>query len=139
MTSTSSNIILINDKDEVLLHLRDNKPTISCPNMWSLPGGYVEKDETPEQCIIREIHEELGVKLRAVSLFVALQRSYGFENTFWSKANLRVEDILLTEGQAVRWFTLDEIRNTKLGYEDNAILEDFFDKKDLYVDTLDRA
>src|SRR5437764_14767623 len=127
----STNIILINDKDEVLLHLRDDKPTILYPNMWVLPGGYIEEGEVPEKCIVREIEEELGVELRAVSLFVAAERSYGFEYTFWTVANFRVEDIKLTEGQAIKWFTLDEVRSTQLGYEDNAIVEDFFKKKSL--------
>lgn len=129
MQSKSANIILINDKNEVLLHLRDNKPTIQYPNMWALPGGYVETGETPEQCIVREINEELGVELETVVLLVAAQRSYGFEYTFWARANFRVEDITLTEGQAIRWFSPDEVKSTKLGYEDNAILEDFYKQK----------
>lgn len=129
MTPKSANIILINDKNDVLLHLRDDKPTISYPNMWVLPGGYIEEGETPEQCIIREIKEELGVELKRVSPVVAVQRFYGMEYTFWTRANFIIEDIQLTEGQAVRWFTLDEIRKTRLGYEDKAIIEDFFQEK----------
>src|SRR5437660_9692727 len=97
--------------------------------MWALHGGYQEAGETPEQCIKREIKEELGIELREVSLFVAAQRSYGFENTFWTRANFSIEDVMLTEGQAVRWFPFDEIKDMKLGYEDNKILEDFFRKK----------
>lgn len=129
MKSISANIIILNERNEVLLQLRDNKPTISYPNMWALPGGYQEAGETPKQCIQREIKEELGVDLREVSLFVAAQRPYGFENTFWAKANLNIEDITLTEGQAIRWFPFDGIKDMKLGYEDNEILEDFFKKR----------
>jgi mutator protein MutT len=31
------------------------------PNQWSFPGGHVEKDETPEEALIRESREEVGV------------------------------------------------------------------------------
>jgi 8-oxo-dGTP diphosphatase len=128
MGPESANIIILNEKDQILLHLRDDKPNISCPNMWALPGGYIEPGETPEQCIFREMVEELGVELEGLELFVEAQRSYGFEHTFWSKTSFRVEDIVLTEGQAIQWFPFEEIENMKLGYEDNIILKDFFKK-----------
>ncbi len=33
---------------------------------WEFPGGKLESDETPEQCIVREIYEELGVHIQVV-------------------------------------------------------------------------
>lgn len=31
---------------------------------WELPGGRLEKDELPEDCVVREIEEELGLKAK---------------------------------------------------------------------------
>ena len=49
--------------DKVLTILRDDKDDIPCPNMWELPGGGREGDESPFECAAREVYEELGIHL----------------------------------------------------------------------------
>ena len=49
--------------DSVLTILRDDKPSIPCPNMWELPGGGREGNESPFECAAREVYEELGIHL----------------------------------------------------------------------------
>ena len=49
--------------DKVLTILRDDKETIPWPNMWELPGGGREGDESPFECAAREVYEELGIHL----------------------------------------------------------------------------
>ncbi len=48
---------------KLLTILRDNIPTIPYPNMWELPGGGREGQETPFECVAREVYEELGIHL----------------------------------------------------------------------------
>jgi 8-oxo-dGTP diphosphatase len=47
----------------LIVYLRDDKPTIPYPNMWDFPGGGREENETPLECITREIEEEFSLKL----------------------------------------------------------------------------
>ena len=49
--------------DKLLSILRDDKDNISWPNMWELPGGGREGDESPFECAAREVYEELGIHL----------------------------------------------------------------------------
>ena len=48
---------------QILTILRDDKETIPYPNMWDLPGGGREGNETPFECVAREIYEELNIQL----------------------------------------------------------------------------
>ena len=59
---TGSKIALICG-DKVLTILRDDKENIPCPNMWELPGGGREGNESPFECAAREVYEELGIHL----------------------------------------------------------------------------
>ena len=49
--------------DRLLTILRDDKASIPWPNMWELPGGGREGDESPFECVAREVYEELGIHL----------------------------------------------------------------------------
>jgi len=49
--------------DRILTILRDDKSNIPWPNMWELPGGGREGDESPFECVAREVYEELGIHL----------------------------------------------------------------------------
>lgn len=53
-------IILNDDQTQVLLVKRQDVP------VWVLPGGGVEKDENPEEALIREIEEETGYKVKII-------------------------------------------------------------------------
>ena len=50
-------------RDKLLTILRDDKSNIPYPNTWELPGGGREGDESPFECVAREVYEELGIHL----------------------------------------------------------------------------
>ncbi|MBF0492046.1 MAG: 8-oxo-dGTP diphosphatase MutT [Deltaproteobacteria bacterium] len=45
-------------------------------HFWEFPGGKVERQETPEQCVIRECLEEIDVEVKPTQLFEELTHSY---------------------------------------------------------------
>lgn len=47
----------------ILTYLRDDHDGLPWRNLWDLPGGGREGDETPEACLLREVEEEFGLRL----------------------------------------------------------------------------
>ena len=44
--------------------------------LWEFPGGKREPGETSEQCLVREIREELGVEIAVGKLFAEIRHDY---------------------------------------------------------------
>ena len=63
--SVTADCIVITREDEpkVLLIQRGFEPFKGC---WAFPGGFMNMDETTEQCAIRELEEETGLKVTEV-------------------------------------------------------------------------
>jgi mutator protein MutT len=45
--------------------------------LWEFPGGKREANETFEQCLVREIREELGMEISVGELFEEITHAYG--------------------------------------------------------------
>lgn len=124
-----TSIIFVNENDHVLLFLRDNIPSIPFPNCWDILGGHIEEGETPEQCIVREMQEEIGQNIENLQVFNMYDMKDRMEYTFWKKANLDISKISLTEGQKLKWFSEEEIRNMPeqmIAFDFKAIILQFF-------------
>jgi len=126
MKRLGASIIFVNDQNQVLLFLRDDKPGLPYRNMWDVPGGHVEPDETPEECIVREMKEEMNLELLNFNLLCCQEFDDRIEHTFWMKTNLIIDKINLTEGQKLKWFSRQEAAATKLAYGFNEIVEKFY-------------
>lgn len=120
-------ILLLNRNNEVLLLLRDDKVDIPFPNMWDIPGGKVEDNETPIEAIRREMMEEMSIKdLGEIQLFKIITSENITDYIFWKRLDLKTSEIDLQEGQRVEYFNLERIRKTKLAFNYNKVLEEFF-------------
>lgn len=99
--------ILISTEGEFILQHRDDKPNIASPGKIANFGGQVDEGEEPANAIIRELDEELELKItpEQLELFDVRNRpdSLGNErvaNTFVIK-NIDKTKLVLHEGQAI--------------------------------------
>jgi 8-oxo-dGTP diphosphatase len=53
--------LIIDDQDRLFAAQRSSK--MSLPLKWELPGGKIESNESSEECLIREIKEELNIEI----------------------------------------------------------------------------
>lgn len=111
-------IILENDKREILLYLRDNKPGIPFPQHWDLIGGHVEDGETPEEALIREVKEELNYDLAEYRFFRKYECFEGdvypnIKYIYSGRFNIPVGDLTLLEGDYPKYFSREEIPYVK--------------------------
>ncbi|AHJ65034.1 bifunctional GNAT family N-acetyltransferase/(deoxy)nucleoside triphosphate pyrophosphohydrolase [Granulibacter bethesdensis] len=68
---------LVNAQGEILLARRPEGRSMA--GLWEFPGGKVEPGETPEQALIRELREELGVDASAGCLAPLAFASHAYE------------------------------------------------------------
>ena len=110
-----ASVVLLNEKNEMLLYLRDNKKSIPYPSYWSTLGGHVEEDEKPLQALRREVREEIGFEVENPVFLGNFDDKAGNEVYLYkAPINKRIEELVLTEGQELRFFELQEIHRLKL-------------------------
>ncbi len=56
--------------------LAQRKKGDHCGGMWEFPGGKIEKGETPEDALTREIREELGMEVLPQRRLLTLEHTY---------------------------------------------------------------
>ena len=106
--------------DKVLTILRDDKDDIPCPNMWDLPGGGREGNESPFECATREVYEELGIHLdEDCLLWSKIYPSVVFKDkqSVFMVGQLRQEQFdnitFGDEGQVYQLMSIEEFLNSK--------------------------
>lgn len=109
--------LILNDEDEVFL-MKSPK----WENQWIVPGGHVEKGEKIEECLKREVKEEVGLEVENIELVTVLE---GIPENFERDAHFiflnysceaKNQDVQLDNREAVEyvWVNPEEALNGKL-------------------------
>lgn len=78
---------------------------------WEFPGGKIEEGETPQEALVREIKEELESEITVGEMIDTIEYDYPTfhlsMDCFW--AEIVSGDLVLTEHEAAKWLTKDEL------------------------------
>lgn len=129
MKRQNTAILFYNQNGEVLLQLRDNKPEISWPNHWRCLGGRVEDGESVEVCLKREIQEEIEHDLVEYEYLGVRQSDEECDyHMFIGPLNKGVHDIVLNEGQEIRFFTPNDALELSLTNGARELVQRYIEK-----------
>ncbi|MDD9786679.1 (deoxy)nucleoside triphosphate pyrophosphohydrolase [Priestia megaterium] len=102
---------IIKDKNRLLIAKRHSKDPLG--GKWEFPGGKVEPGETPEECLVREIGEELRIEVKIGSFYddnVYSSQDHDIHLLFyWAEIiNGEVTPVVHDD---LRWVTIKELAN----------------------------
>lgn len=114
---------ILQKENKILLAERPQGKPYS--GFWEFPGGKIETNETGEQALIRELHEELGIEVNTAQLLFPHIYTYPDKIVHlqvWLVSQFKGEPHG-KENQTLRWVTMSEMMSMKLLEGNWAILD----------------
>lgn len=114
---------LIRKGDKVLVGQRPVGNSLA--GNWEFPGGKIERNESPEQALARELNEELGIEAEIGTLKLASTHTFSetgiiilfYEVLFWKGVPKAVHHMEL------KWVTPNELRDLSIPDANRRILD----------------
>lgn len=110
--------IALFSEDKLIVIQRDDKPGLRFAGMWDFAGGARENNETPFECVAREVKEELAIDLNPDSII-------------WEETFPAMHDPNLTAVFMVATVSPEQVEGIKFGDEGQGwkliSVEDFFE------------
>jgi 8-oxo-dGTP diphosphatase len=100
------------DKRVLMAQRPEGKPLAG---LWEFPGGKVERGERPEQTLIRELHEEIGITVSEACLAPLTFASHAYDD-FHLLMPLYIcrrwdGNVIAREGQNLAWVRPNKLRD----------------------------
>lgn len=115
---------LVDADNRVLLSQRPAGKSLA--GLWEFPGGKVEKGERPEDCLVRELREELGIETKTACLAPLTFASHAYEDFHLLMPLYVCRRFEGTptgrEGQGLKWVRARDLRNYPMPPADEPLI-----------------
>ncbi len=121
--------VIINEDEQIFISRRSAEQHQG--NKWEFPGGKVEKNETVQEALNREIKEELGIDVQSMTHLIDITHEYKSDMPEQSKTvTLEVFEVrqwlgepIGLEGQPTRWVKRAELSEIEFPKANEEIVE----------------
>ena len=124
--SINDSVVISKESEpKVLLIQRGNEPYKGC---WAFPGGFMNMDETTEQCAIRELEEETGLKVSSLQQIGAYSkvdrdpRGRTVTVAYLARVDAPVAVVAQDDAAKAKWFPLSAL--PPLAFDHEEIMRD---------------
>ena len=92
---------------------------------WEFPGGKIESNETPEECLRRELREELDIETKIGDFFCSSTYAYPYATVqlLVYRAFHVSGEYTLHDHQEIRWVLPDELSQYDFPEADRVVIE----------------
>lgn len=110
-------------QDQKIL-VAQNNPTSDQAGKWEFPGGKIKPNETAEECIVREIMEELELSVSVSCKLEEVAYDYGRKiiRLIPFICEIKGGEIVLHDHQAIKWLSREELNDVDFSAADRALL-----------------
>ena len=93
--------------------------------LWEFPGGKQEEGETLEDCIEREIMEELGIRIQAEKLLLSVIHEYHEKiiTLYFFQCSLLDGEPISLDNQEIKWAEINDLKQYRFPPPDQKIVE----------------
>jgi ADP-ribose pyrophosphatase YjhB (NUDIX family) len=119
-SNATASAACLDEERRVLLSRRGIEPF---KDMWDFPGGFLEEEEHPLDCLRRELREEAGVEIEPIDFIGVWVDKYGGDgsasttlNLYWTARIVEGEPEPHDDVAELRWFRADEVSDDDLAF-----------------------